>query len=90
MPGDEDHAVADQLLYSGDRLLGIAEVVHRDQLYLLAEYAAGGVDVGHGQLCAALHLLAKPGKLARNRARHANQDVRPRGPAERGGKHDDN
>ena len=88
MPDDEDHTVTDQLLCGGDRLLGIAEVVRRDQLYLLAEHAARGVEVGHGQLRAALHLLAEPGILSRDRARHPDQDLRPGGPAERGGKHD--
>ena len=55
MSDDEDHTVTDQLLGGGDRLFGIAEVVRRDQPHLLAEDAAGGVDVGHGQLRAALH-----------------------------------
>ena len=52
--------------------------------YLLAEHAAGGVEVGHGQLRAALKLLAEPGFLSRDRSRHSDQDVRPCGPAERG------
>ena len=43
MSDDEDHTVADQLLCGGDRLLGIAEVVRRDQLHLLVEYTARGV-----------------------------------------------
>ena len=89
MSVDEDHAVADQLPCGGDRLLGIAEVVDRDPLHLLAEHAALGVDVGHGERRAALHLLAVPGILSRNRDGHADQDVRPSGPAERDGKHDD-
>ncbi len=88
MADDEDHTVTDQLLCGGDRLLGIAEVVGGDEPHLLAEHAAGGVDVGHGQLRAALHLLAEPGILARQRARHSDQDFRPSGPAERGSKHD--
>ena len=88
MPGDEDHTVADQLLCGGDRLLGIAEVVHRDQLHLLAEHAAGGVEVGYSLRRTTLHLLAEPGILARHRAGHSDQDFRPRGPAERGGKQD--
>ena len=67
MSDDEDRTVADQLPGGGDRLLGIAEVVHHDQLYLLAEHAAGGVEVGHGQLRAALKLLAEPGFLSRDR-----------------------
>ena len=40
MPDDEDHTVADQLVCGGDRLVGIAEVVRRDQPDLLAEHAA--------------------------------------------------
>jgi hypothetical protein len=82
--GHEDHTVADQLLCSGDRLLGIAEVVHSDQLYLLAEHAAAGVEVGHGLRRTALHLLAEPSIFPRDRARHADQDFRLSGPAERG------
>ena len=58
---DQDRTVADQLPGGGDRLLGIAEVVRRDQLHLLAEHAALGIDVGHGLRRAALHLLAEPG-----------------------------
>jgi hypothetical protein len=38
--------------------------------------------------CAALHLLAKPGILAGQRARHPDQDVGPSGRAEAGGKND--
>ena len=88
MSGDEDHTVADQLPGSGDRLLGIAEVVRRDQLDLLPEHAAIGVEVGHGLRRPALQLLAEPGVRSRQRGRQSDQDVGPRGPAERGGKHD--
>ena len=63
MPDDEDHALADQLLGGGHRLLGIAEIVRRDEPHLLAEHAARGIDVGHRHLRAALHLLADPGVL---------------------------
>ena len=79
MAGDEDHTVTDQLLRGGDRLLGIAEVIHGDQLHLLAEHAAGGVEVGYSLLRTALHLLAEPSILSRNRARHSDQDFRPAG-----------
>ena len=61
MSDDEGHTVADQLLGRGDRLLGIAEVVCRDQPHLLTEHAAGSVVVAHGERRAALHLLAEPG-----------------------------
>jgi hypothetical protein len=85
---DKDHTVTDQLLCGRDRLFGIAEVVRRDQLHLLAKHAAGGVDVGHRLRRAALHLLTEPGILAGQRARHADQYARPSGPAERDGKRD--
>jgi hypothetical protein len=88
--GDKDHTVADQLPGGGDRLLGITEVVRRDELHLLPEYPARGVEVGYGQLRPALHLLTEPAVLSRNRARHPDQDVPPSRPAERGGKYDHN
>ena len=88
VPDDEDHTVADQLLGGGDRLLGIAEVVDSDEPHLLAEYAARRIDVGHGQLRAALHLLADPGELSRHRARDPDQNFRPSRAAERCCKHD--
>ena len=74
--GDEDHTLADQFLGGGDRLLGIACIVRRDELHLLAEHTAGGVDVGYGQLRAALHLLAGPRVLSRHRPSDADQDIR--------------
>jgi hypothetical protein len=72
-------------------LLGIAEVVRRDQPHLLAKHAAGGVEVGHGQPRAALKLLADPAVLARarDRASQSDQDFRLRGPAVPGGQHND-
>jgi hypothetical protein len=76
---DEGHAIADQLRCSGDRLLGIAEIVRRDQLHLLAEHATSGVKVGYGQRRTALVLLAEPGKLACQWARHSDQDIRSGG-----------
>jgi hypothetical protein len=84
----EDHTVADQLFCRGDRLFGIAVVVRRDELHPLTENAAGSIEVGHCLRRAAFQLLAEPGKATGNRASHADQDVRPRGPAERGGKQD--
>ena len=85
---DEDYTVTDELSCGGDRLPGIAVIVRRDQSHLLPEHAAGGVDVGHRLRRAALHLLAKPGILARQRARHSDQNFRPSRPAQRGGKDD--
>ena len=49
MPGDEDHAIADQ--FAGERhgLIGIAEVVADDQLDALAEDSAVGVKIFNGE-----------------------------------------
>ena len=77
MSDDQDHPVADQLLGGGDGLLGIAEVIRRDQLHRLAEDAAGGVDVGHGLSRPALQLLTEPSERAGDRACQSDQDVRP-------------
>jgi hypothetical protein len=47
------------------------------------------LTVGHRQRRAALHLLAEPGFLGRDRARHSDQNIRSSGPTEcGGGKHD--
>ena len=79
VPDDEHHTVSHQLLGGGHRLLGIAEVVDRDEPHLLAEHAARRIDVGHGHLRAALHLLADPGERSRDRACRPDQHLRPRG-----------
>ena len=89
MPDDEHHAVGHQLLGGRHRLLGIAEVVDRDEPHLLAEHAARRIDVGHGHLRAALHLLADPGEPSRHRAGDPDQHLRPRGAAEHGRERDD-
>ena len=78
------------LAFASERLecLSGNKLFRQDDYYLLAEHAAGGVNVGHGQLGAALQLLAYPGNLARHRAGHSDQNVRPRGRPEHGGKDD--
>ena len=45
MPGDEGHAIADQLASQCHRLIGVAEVVADDQLDALAEDATLGVEI---------------------------------------------
>ena len=45
MPDDERHAIADQFLCGHDRLLRITRVIDGDQLHLLSEHAALGVEV---------------------------------------------
>jgi hypothetical protein len=78
MPDDEDHAVADQLVCCGDRLCRVAEVVAHDQLALLAEEAALGVEICGRHRSAALELLAKLRLRAGHWASHTNQDLGPR------------
>ena len=48
--------------WDGDGLFGIAGVVADLEAELLAEDAAGGVDVAHRHLGAAPHLFAKAGR----------------------------
>src|SRR5438552_13208460 len=88
MPDDENDPVSHQLLGGRHSLLGIAEVVDRDEPHLLAEHAARRVDVGYCHLRAALSLLADPGEPSRHRSRDADQHLRPRG-AKRGRERDD-
>ena len=45
MPGDEDHAIADQLASERHGLIRIAEVVADDQLDALAEHSTVGVKI---------------------------------------------
>ena len=78
MSVDERHFHADQLLGDGVRLLGIAGVVFNDHLELLAEHAAGGVDVGDGEFGAVLELLPERGVLAGQGPGDADGDVRSR------------
>src|SRR5262245_49875919 len=88
MTGDEDHAVAHQFASQRHRLIGVAEIVADDELDALPEDAARGVEIRDRHLGGAFELLAAPRLRAGHRAGHANQDVRPRGPAERGEKRD--
>ena len=62
MPGDKDHAIADQFAGQCHRLIGVAEVIADDQLDALPEHAALRVDIVDRQLRGALVLLAEPGK----------------------------
>ena len=79
MPGDEDDAVADQLVCGGDRLIGVAEVVAHDELDLLAEDAALGVEIRDRHPGAALELLAEPSLTAGHWAGHTDQNFRASG-----------
>ena len=79
MPDDEDDAVAYQLVCCGDRLIRVAEVVGHNELDLLAEDAALGVEIRGRHPGAALELLAEPSLSAGHWAGHANQDLGRRG-----------
>ena len=75
MPGDEDHAIADQFASQCDRLIGIAEIIADDQLDVLPEHAAPGIEIRDRQLGAALMLLAEPSVRAGHRAGRADPDL---------------
>ena len=87
MADDQRNAVGDELAGGDHRLLGIADVVGHDDLYLLAEHAARRIDVSHRHLRATLYLRACPGELSGERASDPDQHLRVRGQAERGRKH---
>jgi len=73
--GDERNLGAGEFLGDGARLLRIAGVVTDLQRELLAEHAAGGVDVGDRLFGAVLHLAAECGFAARHRACDGDVDV---------------
>ena len=72
MAGDERDFRAGDLFRHRARLLGIAGVVFDIQRELLAEQAAGGVEIGYRLFGAVLHLAAERGFAARHRARHCD------------------
>ena len=75
MAGDERDLRAGELFRHRAGLLGIAGIVADLQRQLLAEHAAGGVDVRHRLFGAVLHLPAECGFAARHRASHCDADV---------------
>ena len=83
MPDDEDHASLTSFFAAATAWSGSQKSPAVISSTLLAEHAAGGVEVGHRQLRAALQLLAEPSILP-----VMDQDISPSGPAERGGKCD--
>ena len=62
MTDDELDAVAGELVGDRDALLGIGGVVAEVKLDLLAEHAAGGIDVG-GRLVAPFFICAPKAAL---------------------------
>ena len=75
MADDEFDAVAGELVGDRDALLGIGNVVAEFGGDLLAENAAGGIDVGGGLLDAVLHLRAGRGIRAGDRTADAELDL---------------
>ena len=75
MSGHERDLGTGELFRHRARLLGVAGVVADFQRQLLAEHAAGGIDVGHRLFGAVLHLPAERGFAARHRAGHCDGDV---------------
>ena len=77
MTGDELYALGGELVGHRNSLLRVAGVIAHFQDELLAIDAAGGVDVGHRHLGAALHLLTEGRVLAGDRAGHGDRDIGP-------------
>ncbi|MEH2478652.1 hypothetical protein V1282_002009 [Nitrobacteraceae bacterium AZCC 2146] len=75
MAGHERHAAAGGLLRHRARLLGIAGIVADLQRQLLAEHAAGGIEIDHRLFGAVLHLPAEGGFAAGHRTGHRDLDV---------------
>src|SRR5262245_10770163 len=73
MPGDEGNSLAAHLICHRDRLLRIAGVVANLEVELLAEHAAGRVDVFDGEFGPVLHLRAEGSVLTRHRADHCDR-----------------
>ena len=74
----------DQLVCGRDGLLALAIVVGRDQLDLLAEHAAPGVEIGDRKLGAFLRSTPRPGVGAGHRRREADPDFGACGRSARG------
>ena len=89
MPDHEDHAIADQLARRRTRLFRIASVIHGDQLHLLAENAALGVEVSDGEFGAGQIVRAKPAERPGQWAGITDQDVGVRRRSGRHPTHDD-
>ncbi len=75
MADDEFHAVGGELVGDRHALLGVGTVVSDAQHDLLAEDAAGGIDVLDRLLDALLELGAEGGAAAGHRSAHRDLDV---------------
>ena len=76
MADDEFHAFADELVGDRHAFLRVGAIVADEDLDLLPENAAGGVDVLDRLLDAVLELRAEGGAAAGDRAGDAQLDLR--------------
>ena len=84
MASDERNFRAGDLFRHRTGLFRIAGVILDVQHQLLAEHAAGSIEVGHRHFGAVLQLAAERGIAAGHRARHGDGDVlRKRGGRQR-------
>jgi hypothetical protein len=77
MACDKHDALADELVGDRDGLAAFAGVVTDLKRELLAEHAAGGVDLLDGHFRAGLHLLAERRVLPGHRTGRRDGDVGP-------------
>ena len=78
MPGHQLHLLRGHLVGDRHRLLRVARVVAHGQHKLLAQHAAGLVDVGHRLFGARLHLLPERGIFAGHRSDRRDLNLRRR------------
>ena len=83
MSGHENDIVARQLVGDGDCLFRVAGIVACGQFQLLAENAAGGIDILNGKFGSGLHLFAETCISAGQRADDGDVHVRVRRGRER-------
>ena len=76
MADDEFHAVGGELVGDRHALLGVGPVVSDVEHDLLAENAAGGIDVLHRLLDPLLELGAEGGAATGHRPAHPDLDLR--------------
>ncbi len=74
MPRHEHRTLRRHVVGHAHRLFGIAGVVADDELQLLAQHAALGVNVSHHFFGAALELVAEGGLAAGHGSGHADDD----------------
>jgi hypothetical protein len=74
MAENRDYSLGDQLVRGGHGLGALAIVVGRDDLHLLTQHAASGVEVGNGEFGALLRYRARPCHRSSQRRAEADPD----------------